>query len=92
MSEIDNIKIKHNTKYAGLTYEEYKKIRNEKYREWKEKQPEEKQEQYKEQIKEASKKSHKGRCDICERDYNNIHQHLKTEKHRANEKKKNNKI
>jgi ABC-type phosphate transport system substrate-binding protein len=84
MSETDEIKIKHNTKYAGLTYEEYKKIRNEKYKEWKEKQPEEK----KEKIKEASKKSHKGRCETCEREYNNIHQHLKTEKHRENEKKK----
>lgn len=69
--------------YKGMTYEEYKKIRNEKYKEWKEKQPEDKQEQ----IKEASKRSHKGRCEICGREYNNIHQHRNTKKHRDNEAK-----
>jgi hypothetical protein len=62
-----------NTKYSNLTYEEYRKIKNDKYKDWINKQDDEKIKKYKDKMK--------GFCDICKKDCSNIYSHNKSASH-----------
>jgi hypothetical protein len=83
---------KNKSKYSEMTAEEREKIRIEKQRkshdEWMKRQTEEKREEIREKVREAVSRVIKKRCDICEKNYGNIYQHMNTKKHKENESKK----
>lgn len=68
------------SKYANLTYEEYKALMNTKRNEWLKKQSEDKLNKYKEQA--INKKI--AFCEICQKQANNIYSHNKSKKHMNN--------